>query len=116
MLDLLRTCFKPETLPYHFIIPSLPGWAFSSPQPVGQDIAQPDAARIMDSLAKALGFEDGYLVQGGDVGSRVARCMGVQSDACKGNTSDASIVSHLRLSPTQASISTSVDSLRNLKM
>lgn len=84
MLDILRNRYKPDTLPYHFIIPSLPGYTLSSPQPVGQDMSPPDAARIMDSLAKTLGFGDGYLVQGGDVGSRVGRCIGVQADACKG--------------------------------
>ena len=85
MLDILRKRYTPETSPYHFVIPSLPGYTFSSPQPVGKDFAKPDAARVMDSLAEALGFEDGYLVQGGDVGSRVARCMGVTHQSCKGN-------------------------------
>ena len=84
MLDILRKRYNPETLPYHFIIPSLPGFTLSSPQPVDQDINQTDAARIMDSLARELGFGDQYLVQGGDVGSRVARCMGVLFEGCKG--------------------------------
>jgi microsomal epoxide hydrolase len=84
MLSLLRHRYKPATLPYHFIIPSLPGYAFSSPQPIGKDLSQTDVARIMDSLAHALGFGKGYLVQGGDVGSRVARCMGAEMEGCKG--------------------------------
>lgn len=87
MLDILRNRYTPDKLPYHFVIPSLPGYAFSSPQPVGKDFSQLDAARIMDSLAKTLGFGDGYLVQGGDVGSRVARCMGAEMMSCKGTIS-----------------------------
>ena len=85
MLDILRNRYTPENLPYHFVIPSLPGYTFSSPQPPDKDLSQPDASRIFDSLAQAIGLGDGYLVQGGDVGSRVARVMGVNHEACKGD-------------------------------
>ena len=84
MLDLLRKKYTPEMLPYHFIIPSLPGYTLSSPQPLSEDFGPRDAARIMNSLAQGLGFGDGYLVQGGDVGSRVARIIAVENEGCKG--------------------------------
>lgn len=34
-----------------------------------------------------LGFENGYVIQGGDVGSEVARIMGVKYSSCKGTAS-----------------------------
>jgi microsomal epoxide hydrolase len=89
MMSILRERYTPETLPYHFVVPSLPGYTFSSPQPLDQDFSPVEAARVMDTLAKDLGFGDGYLVQGGDVGSRVARNMGVAFETCKGISSIA---------------------------
>jgi microsomal epoxide hydrolase len=83
ILDLLRNQYTPETLPYHVIIPSLPGYTFSTlPSTPHIDFSQIDCARIFDSLATSvLGFKS-YVVQGGDVGSRVARCMGVNHPHC----------------------------------
>lgn len=83
ILSLLRDSSSPEELKYHFIIPSLPGYTLSSAQPLSEDFSQADAARIMDALMQQLGFGGGYVVQGGDVGSRVARVMSVQHEACK---------------------------------
>lgn len=37
----------------------------------------------MDKLMHELGFGKGYIAQGGDVGSRVARVMSVEHEACK---------------------------------
>lgn len=83
MLGLLRDKYSPDDLKYHFIIPSLPGYTLSSAQSVGEDFSQADAARVMDKLMRELGFGNGYIAQGGDVGSRVARVMGVEHEACK---------------------------------
>jgi cytidylate kinase len=33
--------------------------------------------RVLDQLMKDIGFESGYVVQGGDIGSRIARHLGV---------------------------------------
>ncbi|THX82444.1 alpha/beta-hydrolase [Aureobasidium pullulans] len=70
-LDKLRKRYLADDLPYHLIVPSLPGYAFSSPPPVDKDIEIEDVARVMDQLMLKLGFGDGYMVQGGDVGSNV---------------------------------------------
>jgi microsomal epoxide hydrolase len=72
-------------LPYHVIVPSLPGYAFSSPPPLNQDFRIEDVARIFDQLMQDLGFGQGYVVQGGDVGSKVARVMAVEHESCKGD-------------------------------
>lgn len=84
ILAILRTRYSAEELPYHIIVPSLPGYAFSSGPPLDKDWATEDIARMMHKLAEGLGFGTGYVVQGGDLGSMVARVMAVKYDACKG--------------------------------
>ncbi|OJJ48645.1 hypothetical protein ASPZODRAFT_130746 [Penicilliopsis zonata CBS 506.65] len=83
MLQLLREEFTPETLPYHLIVPSLPGYAFSSGPPLDRDFTTSDSARIVNQLMSDLGFGRGYIAQGGDIGSRIARTLGVTYDGCK---------------------------------
>jgi len=83
ILELLGSRYTPDTLPYHVIVPSLPGYTFSSPPPEDHDFGLTDVARLMDKLAKCLGFGGRYVVQGGDVGSRVARIMAATYDGCK---------------------------------
>jgi microsomal epoxide hydrolase len=82
ILDNLRSMYSADNLPYHLIIPSLPGYAFSSSPPLDHDFRVDDAARLFDKLATLLGFE-GYMVQGGDVGGRVARVMAAKYTNCK---------------------------------
>ncbi|KAH7303068.1 Alpha/Beta hydrolase protein [Stachybotrys elegans] len=76
ILTILKEQFSPSTLPYHIIVPSLPGYAFSSPPPLHRDFRLEDAARILDQVMVDLGFGSGYVVQGGDVGSKIARVLG----------------------------------------
>lgn len=83
ILQLLRTTYTPETLPYHVIVPSLPGYAFSSPPPLDRDFRIEDVARILNKLMVDLGFGSGYIVQGGDVGSKIARVMAAEHESCK---------------------------------
>lgn len=84
MLELAKKKWKPADMPYHFIIPSLPGYAYSSGPPVDKDFTPQDVARVMHLLMTELGFGDGYIAQGGDIGSRVARWMGTEYEGCKG--------------------------------
>ena len=37
ILRLLTRKYTASTLPYHIVVPSLPGYAFSSPPPLNQD-------------------------------------------------------------------------------
>ncbi|UCK58043.1 hypothetical protein AFCA_000910 [Aspergillus flavus] len=83
LLQLFRDEFTPSTLPYHLIVPSLPGYGFSSGPPVDRNYTTHDAARVIDKLMKDLGFESGYIAQGGDIGSRVSRFLAVDHDSCK---------------------------------
>lgn len=75
MLTILSKRYCPQTLPYHFIVPSLPGYAFSASPPVDRDFQLQDVASIMNSLMVELGFGKGYVCQGGDIGSKISRVM-----------------------------------------
>ncbi|RAH54219.1 epoxide hydrolase [Aspergillus piperis CBS 112811] len=83
VLQLFREEYTPETLPFHLIVPSLPGYTFSSGPPLDKDFGLMDIARVVDQLMKDLGFGSGYIIQGGDIGSFVGRLLGVSFDACK---------------------------------
>ncbi|PNS18936.1 hypothetical protein CAC42_6031 [Sphaceloma murrayae] len=84
MLDLIKNKYTPDTLPYHIIVPSLPGYAFSSGPPLTKDANRIDMSRVCQKVMHALGFEKGYLAQGGDLGSFVSRQAAQDDDACKG--------------------------------
>jgi microsomal epoxide hydrolase len=71
-------------LPYHVIVPSLPGYAYSSGPPVETDYGIGIAAGALNNLMVGLGFGSGYLVQGGDLGSFIGRLLAMNYDACKG--------------------------------
>lgn len=83
ILRLLKGKYTPQTLPYHVIVPSLPGYAYSSPPPLNRDFRLENCAEIMDKLMVGLGFSDGYVVQGGDIGSIVARVLGALQPRAK---------------------------------
>lgn len=83
VLDLLKKKYSPEDLPYHVIVPSLPGYAFSSGPPTDQDYTLEQASVCLDKLMRGLGFSK-YLAQGGDLGSFVSRIQAATSDACVG--------------------------------
>lgn len=83
VLNALQQKYTPDELPYHVIVPSLPGYAFSEPPPLDRDWKLRDSARLLNKLMLGLGF-DGYVVQGGDIGSYTARIIASTYDACKG--------------------------------
>ena len=75
-LEILKGKYSEDELPYHVIVPSLPGYGYSSGPPLDRDYKTEDIARNIDSLMKGLGFADGYISQGGDIGSFVTRVLG----------------------------------------
>lgn len=83
ILSLIKGRYTPSTLPYHFVVPSLPGYAFSSPPPINKDFRIEDIARVANQLMLDLGFGNGYVVQGGDIGSKVGRVLAAEHDACR---------------------------------
>jgi microsomal epoxide hydrolase len=83
MLNLLQNKYTPDTLPYHIVVPSLPGYAMSSGPPLDREFTLLDVARILNRLMVGLGFGRGYIAQGGDIGSMLARILSYQHTECK---------------------------------
>lgn len=86
MLAALQKKYTPDELPYHVIVPSLPGYVFSEPPPLDRDWKLLDSARFLNKLMLGLGL-DGYVAQGGDIGSATARILARTYDTCKGSWS-----------------------------
>ncbi|KAF4467485.1 epoxide hydrolase [Fusarium albosuccineum] len=83
LFDLVKSRFTPAANPYHLIVPSLPGFPLSQPLPFESDFGPLDAARIMTRLIHGLGFGDGYVVQGGDLGATIAMAVAGSDEGCK---------------------------------
>ncbi|KAF5004810.1 hypothetical protein FDECE_8709 [Fusarium decemcellulare] len=83
LFDIVKTRFTPETSPYHFIVPSLPGFTFTTGPPTDANWGLANTSAVMDNLLQGLGFEKGYVAQGGDVGSFVAQNLARMSKSCK---------------------------------
>ncbi len=92
LLELMKEKYTPEQLPYHLVVPSLPGYAFSSKPPLDRDFSASDVAAIMNQLLIDLGSGAGYVAQGGDVGSRIVRILGTHYQECKGRFSSTSMI------------------------
>jgi microsomal epoxide hydrolase len=84
LMDILRKRHSPKDLPYHVIVPSLPGYAYSSGPPLDKDYGMEAATSAMHALMVGLGFSSGYLAQGGDIGSFISRFLALGYDECKG--------------------------------
>lgn len=82
MLTLLSQKHTPETLPYHVVVPSLPGYALSD-MAVDKlvDVDLHDASRIVNQLMTTLGFTR-YVAHGGDVGALMAPTMAATHPEC----------------------------------
>ncbi|MGW1764031.1 epoxide hydrolase family protein [Streptomyces sp. NPDC002073] len=58
---------------FHVVIPSIPGYGFSTLRQTGWDV--PRIARAWAELMRRLGY-DGYIAQGGDAGSVISQALG----------------------------------------
>lgn len=82
-LNVAKSKYSPKDLPFHYIVPSIPGYAFSSGPSVKQEWNNEDIAYVMNELMAGLGFGSGYIAHGGDIGSFLSRILAVRYDACK---------------------------------
>ncbi|KAF2128177.1 epoxide hydrolase-like protein [Dothidotthia symphoricarpi CBS 119687] len=80
---LIREQYSAKDLPYHIIVPSLPGYTLSSGGPVDKNWTMEDTARVINQLMLNLNF-DRYIAQGGDIGSFESRLLAQEYDACVG--------------------------------
>ncbi|GAA5845425.1 hypothetical protein JCM9279_003026 [Rhodotorula babjevae] len=78
VIKLLRESKSPS---FHLIAPMEPGYGWSSGPPLDRGFSMYDCARLMDKLMTGLGFGDGYAVQGGDIGSGLARVLALKHNA-----------------------------------
>lgn len=83
LMTLFRKQYTPQTLPYHLIATSMPGYSFSSSAPLNREFGIYDVPRIFNQLMHDLGFGSGYVAQGGDIGSRISRLLAVQFEEVK---------------------------------
>ncbi|KAJ4404516.1 hypothetical protein N0V91_005860 [Didymella pomorum] len=72
----------PKTLPYHIVVPSLPGYPLS-PRPTDREFTMEESSAVLNQLMVNLGFAK-YIAQGGDVGSYNARISAMNHDECVG--------------------------------
>lgn len=83
VLDIWQKKYDEESLPIHFVVPSLPGYGYSSGPPLDKNFDVEGIASVVDKLMIGLGFGDGYITQGGDIGSFVSRVLAVSKPTCK---------------------------------
>ncbi|KAJ9094564.1 hypothetical protein QFC20_006879 [Naganishia adeliensis] len=69
--------------PLDIIIPSLPGYMYSSPPPIDGEFDFDAVARVMHNFMLGLGYKFGYATQGGDLGALVSRYIACRYDECK---------------------------------
>ena len=79
-LELLQKKYDPASMPYHVIVPSLPGYMLSSGPSQTKAWTSADAARVINKAITSLGFRR-YAVQGGDVGSLIAARLSTTYDS-----------------------------------
>jgi microsomal epoxide hydrolase len=85
MMSMLRTKYtsSPSSFPFHIIVPSLPGFGFTKVYK-DKNYTQKDTTRLLNKMMVGLGFgKGGYLAQGGDLGSGLARGLAVDYDEVK---------------------------------
>lgn len=88
-LDIIPILAASTSPAFHIIVPSIPGYAFSTQPPIDKDFGVGDAAYIMNELMVGLGFgasNGGYVAQGGDIGCIIARLLQAHYADCKGES------------------------------
>ncbi|KAF2995546.1 hypothetical protein E8E13_003040 [Curvularia kusanoi] len=82
MLDLVRKQYpSQQDLPYHLVVPSLPGYTLSAAGSLGASPSMWQSAKVCHQLMLNLGFKK-YIAQGGDVGSFLAKVMATTYEEC----------------------------------
>ena len=81
VVDSFASPSNPTDPSFHVVVPSLPGFCWSSPPPRRKWTMQ-DTARVFDKLMTLLGYTY-YVVQAGDWGHFVARELGAKYPSCR---------------------------------
>jgi len=80
-VEVIRLLKESKSPSFHLIAPMEPGYGWSSPPPLDRGFGMSDCARILDKLMLGLGYPH-YAVQGGDIGSGLARILALKHNAC----------------------------------
>lgn len=72
----------PASLPYHLIVPSVPGYGLTKIS-TNKNMTMVVCSRILNKLMVKLGFNQ-YIAQGGDVGSMITKTVVEEYDECIG--------------------------------
>ncbi|XP_014558287.1 hypothetical protein COCVIDRAFT_25228 [Bipolaris victoriae FI3] len=83
ILSIVKKKYSTKDLPYHIVVPSLPGYTLSTIQSHDKQWDLEDSSRVMNQLMLNLGFNK-YLGQGGDVGHFTAQILAREHEACVG--------------------------------
>ncbi|KAF8324160.1 Alpha/Beta hydrolase protein [Cantharellus anzutake] len=81
-LDIIPLLQQSKSPSFHIIVPSLPGFGWTSGPPLHVNFNMTGIARIVDKLVTGLGFRN-YVVQGGDISSHVARAIASKALHCR---------------------------------
>ncbi|GAA5923867.1 hypothetical protein JCM1841_001418 [Sporobolomyces salmonicolor] len=82
-LSAVKLLCKSASPSFHIICPNQPGYGWSSPPPLDRGFGTDEVAGLMNKLMVGLGYGGGYAIQGGDIGSVLARKMALKYDAVK---------------------------------
>lgn len=83
VIDVLKSKYDENSLPFNIIVPSLPGYGYSNGPPIDKNFNVEGMAVVMDLLMNGLGFGGGYIAQGGDIGSFISRVLYTTAESCK---------------------------------
>lgn len=83
LADHFRGKYAPENLPYHIIIPDLPGFGYSSAPPLDRDWTLPDTARVLHNALMELGFQNGFIAHGCNLGGWISQEFARHYPTCK---------------------------------
>ena len=81
-LKVVKERWSPEELPWHIVVPSLPGYTYSGGPSTKSEWTNEDMAYCMNEVMVGLGLS-GYIAHGGDIGSFLSRICAVRYDACR---------------------------------
>ncbi|KAL0632067.1 hypothetical protein Q9L58_009052 [Maublancomyces gigas] len=85
-LDIIPILAASTSPAYHIIVPSLPGYAYSTQGALNKPFGMTDVAYLMNELMVGLGFgaaNGGYVAQGGDIGAMLSRIQQYRYADCK---------------------------------
>ena len=81
-MKVVKERWSPDDLPWHVVVPSLPGYTYSEGPSTKVEWRNEDMAYVMNEVMVGLGLE-GYIAHGGDIGSFLSRICAVRYDACR---------------------------------